>query len=42
MVIVEVLDENPSQVVLVEHDDIVEALTTDRADESLNVRRLRR
>ena len=39
MIIVEVLGENPSEVALVEHDELVEALAMDRSDESLDVRR---
>jgi len=40
VLIVEVIDKNPPQVSLVEHDEVVEALATDRSDELLDVRRL--
>ena len=40
MVIVKVASENPSKVTLVENNDVMEALAADRADESLDVRRL--
>ena len=38
MIIVEVIGEDPLQVALVEHDEVVEALAADRADDSLDVR----
>ena len=40
MVIVKIASENPSKVTLIENDDVIEALATDRADESVDARRL--
>jgi hypothetical protein len=38
VIVVEVLSENSSKVSLVQHDHVVETLSTDRADDSLSVR----
>jgi hypothetical protein len=40
MIIVEIIGKNPPQMTLVEYDGVVEALATNRSDESLDVRRL--
>ena len=38
MVIPQIRPKDPAQVLLVEHDDVVEALPADRADHTLGVR----
>ena len=38
MIILEVRPKNSTEVLLVDHDDMIEALSTDTADEALNVR----
>ena len=38
MIVIEVIVEDPSKVALVENNAIIEALATDRSDDSLDVR----
>ena len=38
MIVVEVSSENPQQVLFIENDEMIEALATDRSDDSLDVR----
>jgi len=42
VIVVHVAGDNPSKVTFVENDAMIKALTTNRADESLNIRRLPR
>jgi hypothetical protein len=42
MVVAEVLGQNPAKMILVQHDNVVQALTADGLDEALDIRRLPR